>query len=407
MKKILLLLLICSSTAVIAQKKVTSLTRHMYTDASALEYVDSNAYTYASWQGSLYENEPKFRVEEYGFFLTWHWNDPEIKYTSSENWSNSSYPLNLSLTSTKTYDASYRCTEEEFSMSNRTLFTYTASGKIETETFEYYNSGWETSFVRTFGYDGQDRLVHRNQVDYSSGSPIEIQRDTLEYQGTTNNLIRGIAYESTNGVDFDPIVEMIYTWASGNPDILNYYEDDDGNPGTPMAWLFQGQYNYTGNTLNNLELYQIVAGVPSTLFGDFVYTYNSDDQLTVETATGFSESITTYTYDPEGFVSEIEMQRNEGTGMHVAQVDRFYYQNTASLDENAVELSVFPIPANDVLTIQSNSTIKGISVYSMNGNKLIDQTGSLNTVDVSTLSSGSYILHVATEKGVSSTQFVK
>lgn len=407
MKKILLLLLICSSTAAIAQKKVTSLTRHMYTDASALEYVDSNAYTYATWQGSITENEPKFGLEENGLAVTWHWNDPEINYTSSENWSNSSYPLNLSFTSTKSYDAFYRCIEEETSMNNRTLFTYTASGKIETETYELYNTSWETNYVRTNEYDGQDRLVQRKFDDYSTGSAIQVQRDTLEYQGTTNNIIRGISYESTNGVDFDPIAELTYTWASGNPATLEYYIDHDSDPGTPMLWQFHGEYNYTGNTLDNLQLFLVDNGSPSTLFGEFTYSYNADDQLTIETATGFSESITTYTYDPEGFVSEIERQRDEGTGMHVAQVDRFYYQNTASIDENAIELSVFPVPANDVLTIQSNSAIKGISVYSMNGNKLIDQTGSLNTVDVSTLSSGSYILHVATEQGVSSTQFVK
>lgn len=407
MKYFLLTLLIFTSTAFLAQKKVTSLTRHMYTNTSTLNYVDSNAYTYASWQGSLNENEPQFGLEKYGFLLSWHWNDPEIKFSSRENWSDSFYPLSLSLTSTKSYDGSYRCIEEEFSNNSRMLYTYTASGKIETETYQSFNTVWETVTLRTFEYDSQDRLVHKKFDDYSSGSAIQIERDTMEYQGTTNNIIRGISYESTNGVDFNPIVEITYTWASGKPATLDYHEDDDGNPGTPIIWVFRGEYNFTGNTLNSMDVYLINNGVPTTLFGGFDFSYNMDDQLTVETVTGFSESITTYTYDQEGFVNEVEMQRDYGSGMHVAQVDRYYYINTASIEENAIELSVFPVPANDQLTVKTASDIKKIAVYSLNGKVLIDQTGSLNTIDVSTLSSGSYVLNVTTAQGVSSTQFVK
>ncbi|MDX1653127.1 MAG: T9SS type A sorting domain-containing protein [Brumimicrobium sp.] len=408
MKRILLLVMICASTGLVAQKKVTSKTIQWYSAANTLDYIDSNAYTYASFKGSITANEPEFRLEKDGLVIAWGFYEPTINYTTKENWGNSSYPLYLNQTSNKSYNAFHQCLEEETANSFKILYTYTSQGDIATVTEQYFTgSVWETYNVKTYEYDAQGRLIHRFLDEYQSGSPIQTKRDTIEYQGSSNNMIRVISYTSTNGTDFDPTDETINTWSGNTISTVDYFLDDDGDPVTPLLHYIQGQYQYSGSTLTGLDVYLVSGGVPTTMFGQFTYTYNGQGQLTVETATGFEERITTFTYDTEGFLTEKEDQVDEGAGFYVRQRERYYYQNTAGLVNDVIEASVYPVPAENLLTVKTSSVITEMVVYSMDGKKLMSQTGNDNTLDVSGLARGNYILHVFTSEGKASVKFVK
>lgn len=68
-----------------------------------------------------------------------------------------------------------------------------------------------------------------------------------------------------------------------------------------------------------------------------------------------------------------------------------------------------PVPAKDILNIASKQqvAIKSISVYNMLGQLVQTFINPSNTIDVSTLKSGSYILKMTTENGVLSSKFLK
>ncbi|MES2575560.1 MAG: T9SS type A sorting domain-containing protein [Bacteroidota bacterium] len=77
------------------------------------------------------------------------------------------------------------------------------------------------------------------------------------------------------------------------------------------------------------------------------------------------------------------------------------YQNPAlGLEENTVEsdsVSVSPNPTSGIVTVNSNTEVKAITVFDVTGKQV--STSKTNTVDLSNQSSGVYLLKVQTENG--------
>lgn len=64
---------------------------------------------------------------------------------------------------------------------------------------------------------------------------------------------------------------------------------------------------------------------------------------------------------------------------------------------NPLEITIFPNPAQDVITINSLSTFKEIIIYSLTGRKVLDTTSS--NISLKNLESGVYFLLVVTNNG--------
>ena len=67
------------------------------------------------------------------------------------------------------------------------------------------------------------------------------------------------------------------------------------------------------------------------------------------------------------------------------------------------DISLSPVPAQSVLNINNNSNIKmeSVRITNLSGQTVVSQTLSNNTVDVSALATGLYIVHIALENGES------
>jgi photosystem II stability/assembly factor-like uncharacterized protein len=68
------------------------------------------------------------------------------------------------------------------------------------------------------------------------------------------------------------------------------------------------------------------------------------------------------------------------------------------LEKSSNLISLFPSPAQDILNIQTQEVIKDISVYSVLGKKVAVSIISKNSVDVSNLAQGIYLVKITTEE---------
>lgn len=84
-------------------------------------------------------------------------------------------------------------------------------------------------------------------------------------------------------------------------------------------------------------------------------------------------------------------------GVNVAMAIYPVVNMTASIEENVIEASVYPNPANDVLNIKIDGTIESVVVTTLDG-KVVASTTS-NAVNVNELASGMYIYTVTTTEG--------
>lgn len=78
-------------------------------------------------------------------------------------------------------------------------------------------------------------------------------------------------------------------------------------------------------------------------------------------------------------------------------------------DLSNVEVKIYPNPTSDIINIQSNSKIKSVQVYNMNGQVMISQTiqNQNAKINVAGYNSGTYIVKVETESGIQTHKIIK
>ncbi|WOI22096.1 family 16 glycosylhydrolase [Nonlabens ulvanivorans] len=71
------------------------------------------------------------------------------------------------------------------------------------------------------------------------------------------------------------------------------------------------------------------------------------------------------------------------------------YQNTLSLtDADTINATVYPNPSSELVSIASTTTIDGIELYTMLGQRVIEKTSECHTLDVSNYDNGMYVLKI-------------
>ena len=71
------------------------------------------------------------------------------------------------------------------------------------------------------------------------------------------------------------------------------------------------------------------------------------------------------------------------------------------------EVLVYPNPARNIINIESNNEIKEVVVYNLLGQKIKQYHSAINTIDISDMANGIYVINITTDKGVTTKKFIK
>ena len=99
------------------------------------------------------------------------------------------------------------------------------------------------------------------------------------------------------------------------------------------------------------------------------------------------------------------------TDMFILNVDDINVTNATvvgnSIAENNSEVSVYPIPANNMVNVNAVSNISNVEIYTISGQKVADFTanGTTTTINTESLSNGMYLMRINTENGVINKKF--
>lgn len=405
MKTTLLSIFSLAALFAVGQRKLAADRTTYYNEDGSINWIDSNAYNYNWDMGFLTEHRPVFGIVGDAPVYLWQYERLNVNYTTSLHSGGSSYPLMTGGISTKSYNANGQCISN-ISGNYREFYTYTTSGKVETYTSEYLDGPdtWEVSEMLTYSYDGLDRIVSIVQYDGWSGYDIGI--DSTFYVGSTLDIAMKKYYSSEDGIDFYEEGRSVTVWSSGRPDYVDYFEDDDSDPLTPPVWFVRGNYVYAGNNLTSLNAYLVVNDVPQTdIVSQWTFTYNSANLPLQSSQNGaFGDWRTNYVYDAQNFLTSITDEENSGSGYQVFRQTAFYYVNTSGIEEQVLDLSVYPNPTSEILFLPG--TFDEVTVYDLSGNVLIRQKNT-SSIEVSRLGSGNYVIQAISDKGLAVTRFVK
>lgn len=400
--KLLLGVLIASSFTSFSQKKLISYTSKGYNEGGSISFIDSNSYSYATWQGAMNSNEPKFFADINNPIYQCTYELPDINYTDLFKFGGSSYPLSPSYNAHKSYNVFFQVTKDTTNFSKE-LYTYNFStGNLTQKEYQYFDGmTWQTSSIESFAYDASNRLIEKRRQDDLGSGLILVGIDSVFYQGATNLINKGVSYSSSDGISFTQEMLVTTQFSGSNPSQLDFYINGD--------FTYRGVYTYAGGNVDSLKVYPVVLNIPqTTMIGSFNYDFNASNKLATETVAGLEERITSYSYDGDGFLTQIQDQEldSNGVAFYVSYVRNFTYQNVAGIETNTIEVSLYPNPVESNLTINSSEEIKSILIYDMKGNLVIKQAN-LATVDVSKLMAGTYKIVAITESGQAVSSFIK
>jgi hypothetical protein len=92
---------------------------------------------------------------------------------------------------------------------------------------------------------------------------------------------------------------------------------------------------------------------------------------------------------------------------YIPPCDRWMISTSIIEVENEKIISIYPNPANDKLSINSKKTFDHIEILTAQGQILKSLTINNNTIDVSGLSKGLYLLRIVCKEGVITKKFIK
>jgi hypothetical protein len=92
-------------------------------------------------------------------------------------------------------------------------------------------------------------------------------------------------------------------------------------------------------------------------------------------------------------------------GINNGNILRFYPAVSTGINEvvKSLNFSVYPNPANSIVTINTQENIKEITMFNLLGEVVLTETVK-NTINVSNINNGIYLLQVKTTNGAIGTQ---
>lgn len=206
------------------------------------------------------------------------------------------------------------------------------------------------------------------------------------------NLNSGIAVKGTEGAqDGNNFVRLQNrTEASGNNNLgLQDVAVTPGEVYTVSYWYKSDSPNF--NFKHWIQWRTVLGG--GTNIEENLTSFQPDESN--EASVGEWTNIT-ITETAPATANAIRVNFRNYTQSSFASIDNvMVYQGTASLAENNIEgLNVYPNPANDIVTISSNTyATKSVQLFDMVGKKVLD-VETTATIDVSTLNKGMYVMKI-------------
>ncbi len=268
-----------------------------------------------------------------------------------------------------------------------------------TDIFEYtYTDGFLSSYKETAYYDWE--------AEMPDWSPTVLEYIfTRDADGNVTKVASATA-------------EFFYTYENGKlvKEVKTYYDDWAETPGFVSEYEIEYAYDENGNCISATQ-YSLYDGEKTLSKGA---EYHYDLTISVENARIFTyphEIKPAYT----NLITEIisyDCSENPETGEitktnQLVQTYNYSLVNielpevpedpTVAIEELTATTNIYPNPVNDVLYIETEFDVEGVSIYSITGVLVGQQTTNDGqqslSVDVTDLTSGVYFVNIVTEKG--------
>ena len=130
--------------------------------------------------------------------------------------------------------------------------------------------------------------------------------------------------------------------------------------------------------------------------------YNNNDYFHFNM--GWGGSYNGY-YAIDNLNAQYNFNSTHGAVAHIRPIQ----ENTEAITENDLSVNLYPNPAHSILTMESDSPVREITVYDLTGRTMmtVNVNSPLQTINISSIPAGIYLLRTVTDNGVKTARFVK
>lgn len=258
--------------------------------------------------------------------------------------------------------------------------TGSKTGNVYTATSQKNQDGGAFSIWRrdTWQSDGtNDTLLMWEDYDTTSSTWKNNSKQSVTYSAGLIQTLTGYIWNSTSSVWVNTSKNDV-TYISGKKDKINNFQWDVST----SSWKDNGyiQYFYTGNKLDSMQEW-------------------NKDQTTSITSLKYRYIITSDANNKTASFQQLKWKESGSVWENSLKIS--FTSGTTGIDEKIEygSISVYPVPANDELTVNlNNAAIKNavVKVYSLDGKEMINEniSESLSTINTTALNNGLYLLFV-------------
>lgn len=298
----------------------------------------------------------------------------------------------------------------------KTFYTYNVNNKATEEIFQSFNivsSMFENSERIVYSYNASGDIEKTEDYIWTTGAWVPDSRTNIMYTGGL--LTSGISENFIGGA-----------WVNSFKSTINYNPnntideiiDEEWNTSSTM-WELDQRYLFTYDGNNKITLVEVEEYNGSIWEADYNISYTLDGNgnriSETETYSGGGSETTTYTYDTSALMSSFANPFADYNDLQYIIEDFPYVNKIVSLEEGAsnrstfdynnvlsinktsnlrqINVSIFPNPSQDFVTVNSSEVIKKIEFYNTLGEKVLSSAN--KNIDVRELSSGLYLMHIS------------
>lgn len=331
-------------------------------------------------------------------------------------------------------------------------FSYDDNGN-NTLTLWYHwtDNAWVDEFKDEFKYDAVGNLILEIEYIWENNTWIEDYKTERDYDANGNNTLTTYYYWNGNSWKFDEKIERTFDAYGNITTYIDYYwgnntwieeykfkyentYDDSGNL-IGKAQYRWGTNNWTGWRKNewaydvngNLTMEASYEDLIDNIWigwSKYEYMYDSNGNLTTKTWSSWHYGINNwlyrdkseFEYDPAYSKPNLVIPATHAFGMNNMRIEekRYWWSDpnwsgesilTYYWSEKEIEvgisgiisnlsITIYPNPVSNILYIKTGNTdaIPSVKIYSIMGVLLLNSNG--NQIDVSSLTSGIYIVEV-------------
>jgi type IX secretion system substrate protein len=375
-------------------------------------------------------------TKDYSIYSSWdsELNDWRLSYKSSYEYDNHSH-LILKKDSTR------NVANTEWIRNGRTTYTYTLSGKLETEIEEFWDvmSGkWENYSKLTFTYIAENLTTylvsnwnslneeweHYYKIEYAyNGNQLKSETFYL-WNGQPENWEEYTMYEYEKTDNIEEILMKSFNkdlddWQNSQKTIFVYLADERISDHTVLYW------DETRNDWYFYEKWESEFLIDNTeektyskydyeehnwnVVGKEIYNFNTQNNITLyqnlywdrENSNWINSMKTIYSYDEEYNLNNIinSYWKNEINEWENSSKEENYWKNYVGINtiSSNIYISLFPNPAEDFIIINCKEIIQRIEIYNQSG--LLVVLSDQEMINLQNISPGIYYTNLHLKSG--------